>query len=296
MGDKLPFGGRAGPRSQFAFPKGECLNPPTVTMKSQSSLSLVLGVSLLMTSFASLASAQEGAPRKLALRLLAVGDEPPYERKIENGIQIQIDPPAGSLPPARIALTNAKGGQMGQPMPLNLGQISRVLPVGPGKVPLHEVQNGALSPRAFHSLKMPRTAAGLAILWRDPTAKKWPKALSLTLPDDVTSFGAGKVRIVNISAASVRVSIQAKGKKKENFTLPRGKFLLRPGTSTVEIQAPVQKKWRRVYSAVPLQNKTSRSNLIIYNSDGAGRHPTKPIKVHPIIDRAVTPKVPKPRD
>lgn len=261
-------------------------------MKSKSSLSLVLGVSLLLTSFAALAWAQES---KAALRILAVGNEPPFIQKIVNGVRVQQPPPPGELPPQSIALTNKDGGQIGAPMAMALGSISRVLPVSPGKVPLHEVTNGAIAPKAFHSLKMPKTAAGLAIVWRDPRSKKWPNALSLTLKDDATSFAPGKARIVNVSGKSVRVTIQAKGKKKENFTLPRGKFLQRPGASVIEIYVQVNARWKRIYAAAPLQNKTSRVNLVVYDSDGITRNAIEPVKVRAALDRGVTPKIPKPK-
>lgn len=262
-------------------------------MKMPSLLSLFLGTSLLTASIACPASAQG---EKLALRILPVGDPPPFEQKFEGKVRVQKPLPLGALPPQQIAITNKDGGQVGAPLNLGLGQISRILPVTSGKVPLHELNKGAIEPRAFHTLKMPRAQAGLAIIWRDPKRKKWPHALSLTLPDDGKSFAAGKARIVNVSSASVRLIIEAPGKKKEQVVLPRGKFVQRAGTSRIEIKAPVNGKWKRVYAAVPLANKVARANLVVYNSDGIGADRFHPTKVHPLVDRVVNPKVPKPKE
>lgn len=263
-------------------------------MKPFSSLSLLLGVSLVVSG-ANLASAQQG---KQALRILPVGDQPPFiqEQDPAGRVRLQQPPPPGALPPEQVALTNEKGGQIGEPLRLNLGSISRVLPVSSGSVPLHEVQNGAITPKAFHTLKTSQATANLAILWRDPKKKQWPHALSLTLRDDVASFGAGKVRLVNVSGGPVRVVVEAKGKKRENFTLPRGKILKRDGTSKVEVQIKIQNKWKRVYAAIPLANKNQRANLVIYSADGIARNRFNPVKVLVARDRAANPKVPKPRN
>jgi hypothetical protein len=231
--------------------------------------------------------------RTSALRFLAVGDEPPWNEIEREGIRIEQTPLPGSIPPRELQLATETGAELGSPVRIRLNQVSSVLPVKPGRVDLHEVTEIGLSPDPWHRLRFPRKSAVLGLLWRDPVKKKWTKGRSLLLPDDLTSFPAGRVRIVNVSNYSVLLEYgtEKKGTLKPGVAImvtrrakvPLNLFLKRNNGTRV-----------RMFSQVILAGARERTNVVIYTADGIG--PLNPIKVCALPEIAKTPTVPSDQD
>ena len=161
----------------------------------------LLAVAVVISFFGSpVLQAQDERKRDRALRILAVGQEPPWREVIQGGRRVQVDPPLGALPPGRLQLSDAKGAELGEAIGVRLNQISSVMSVNPGTHPLHAVGNGGLDPKPWYTLKFPNMAAGLAILWRDPAKGKWTDGCkAMVLRDDLTGFPAGPLSKKSIS-------------------------------------------------------------------------------------------------
>jgi hypothetical protein len=266
-----------------------------ILMNFYCSLSRVLPL-LVASSLCTVPAAAQEGERGRALRLIAVGQGPPWEEKILNGVRVQQDPPAGSEPPVKVQLTNKEGTEVGDAVTINLDQISQVLPVGPGSVPLHETGKGGLNPVAWHTLKFPtNAAAGLAILWRDPAVGKWTKARSLVLPDDIRSFPAGRVRIVNVSKYTIGLQLGT-----EKGSLKPGAAILRSGKGGVFAKVPLKLslksksgRWVKVFDQEINQSARERTNVILYAADGEGA--VKPVGAVILRESGRTPVVPKKR-
>jgi hypothetical protein len=266
-----------------------------ILMNFHSSLSRVLPL-LVASSLCTVPAVAQENERGRALRLIAVGQGPPWEEKIVGGVRVQQDPPAGSEPPVKVQLTNKEGTEIGDAVTINLDQISQVLPVGPGPVPLHETGTGGLNPVAWHTVRFPASAAaGLAILWRDPAVGKWTKARSLVLPDDIRSFPAGRVRIVNVSKYTIGLQLGP-----EKGTLKPGAAILRSGKGGVFTKVPLKLsvknksgRWVKVFDQEVNQSARQRTNVILYTADGEGA--TKPVGAVILRESGRTPVVPKKR-
>ena len=62
------------------------------------------------------------APKNVSgrqVRLLALGELPPFQQEIRDNVRYELEPPAGSIPPREVML--GFGGKASEPMPLRLG-------------------------------------------------------------------------------------------------------------------------------------------------------------------------------
>ena len=236
--------------------------------------------------------AQDEKKRDRALRILAVGQEPPWREVIQGGRRVQVTPPEGSLPPGRLQLSNAEGIELGEAVGVKLNQISSVMSVSPGTHPLHGSGEGGLDPKPWYSLKFPSMAAGLAILWRDPSKGKWTGGCKgVLLRDDLTGFPAGRIRIVNVSRYPLGLKFGA-----EKGLLKPGQVLLRAGKSGAFDRVPLELsvkdksgRWVRVISQQINQRPEHRTHIVLYTNDGEA--PTRPVGAVVLRETARTPAV-----
>ena len=233
--------------------------------------------------------------RNRALRILAVGQEPPWREVIQGGRRVQVPPPLGSLPPGRLQLSNAEGVELGEAVGLKLNQFSNIMPVSPGTHPLHAVGEGGLDPAPWHKFKFPSVAAGLAILWRDPKEGKWTKGCKgILLRDDLAGFPAGRVRIVNVSKYPLGLKFGA-----EKGLLKTGQVLIRAGKSgsfskvplELSVKDPKTGRWVRALSQEINQKATERTHIVLYTTDGEA--PSRPVSAVVLREVARTPAVKK---
>ncbi|MEK7949417.1 hypothetical protein [Luteolibacter soli] len=229
-------------------------------------------------------SAQETAPDPKAkekpvagrhVRFLPVGDAPPFQQDIRDGVAYELEPPAGSIPPRQVMV--GFGDEKKNAVPLLLGQVTLPLSA-PGGEGLMQVRKLDDAPEAEPWLKVNRPESGdfLVLLWRESAKGNWNTARSLVLPDDPESAPAGKVRLVNLSPVPVAVVFGG-----EKIKLEAGKFYQRsvPVGKDNEFQLGAEIRdggLDRFYAGSIFQNPSERSLVVIYRADGV--QPRKPLK------------------
>lgn len=214
------------------------------------------------------------------LRILPVGDAPPFRQEIREGVRHELDTPEGALPPRELTVPVRKGKDDSEEnVRLNLGRVSQAVPVGAGPLILSDAQKGD-DPEGWAKIRMPERSAALAIMFRDPRGKSWESVLSIVLPDDSTSFPAGRVRFVNASPFALSVMFQGK-----RTVMKPGQVMLRqPARGGVMRDEHLQLVVRdangrttRIFDATVSQDSGERSNVIIHWADG--ENPRRPARV-----------------
>lgn len=238
-----------------------------------------------------LAAQEKPARPDRLLRILPVGEMPPYREKIVNGVRQEQPPLPGTVPPREV--TAVLGGkQDGSAIRLYLDRMSASIPVRPGAMLLHESSAAGPNAKPWAKLTVPsRASHALSIFWSD-RKEKWQKARSLTLQDDVASFPAGSVRFVNVSPLSAL--IEFRGKK---VTLMPGKlYSLRAGVLSQEglivRMKDTRGRVRPIFQAAVTQRRPERSTVVIYRADG--EKPRRNGKVRVLTEPAKLPAPPKP--
>lgn len=250
-------------------------------MKSLFHLTLA---TLLLLSSLLLAQEEKVPPR--TLRLLAVGDAPPFRQEIRDGVRYELEPPEGSVPPNRIELRY--GEEKGEEMRFVLKRTtSRV-----------ELPGAALALRIYagedlwHTLNLPEGGDYLAVLVRDPEKQSWVSALSLLVPDGGARFGDGDVRFINLTGVPIGFEMSEGAR----FPVASGKVVTQrlgehPGAPTKAFYQDPKRGWRRFWSSALVQNRGERSTVLSYRADGES--PRRPVKLIALREK-VNPLKPKP--
>ena len=233
---------------------------------------------------------ERGDKPKRWVRFLPVGEAPPYRYEYRNGVRHELPPEPGSAPPREVLLRSGEE-DVGSVF-LALGSISEPLaiPQGGAQIPILKKGDGE-GAKAWHLLQPPDSGHLLTLLWRDPREKSWDKARRLVLQDDPGVFGAGRLRIINVSPFPTKVRLAGK-----EFEVAPGKHEIRAGGDPdgVELRVSVgdgQGNWMTVFSSGLVQNRGERVNVVVFRADG--EKPRRPAKV--LIDRELArlPPVPK---
>lgn len=237
--------------------------------KIHRSLGILAALTLLSGGVAVAQEAEQGRADRM-LRLLPLGDPPPWE-EINDGVRrIQKEPPPGSVPPHEVVQLDAAGIERGDPVRLRLNHITEGLPVGAAAV-LYDLEDVGAGAEPWLKLAMPAKSHGLALLFRNPRVEKpkWDTPLSLVLPEDLTSFPPGSIRFVNVSPWDAEFSIAGQvvrlGSRKHATSRPRGAFQKQPLEVTIVSQAGERKK---IGDQAINQNAGQRTSIFVYKADG----------------------------
>ncbi|MCF7675862.1 MAG: hypothetical protein K9N23_07610 [Akkermansiaceae bacterium] len=214
------------------------------------------------------------------LRMLPVGDAPPYIQETRGGVRHEVDAPQGSVPPREVVVpAPGKSAEGEGKVRMTLGRVSEAVLVGVGPVVLSaKPENG--EPARWTQIMMPRNSAALAIIFRDPRQKSWDAVRSIVVADDIGSFPAGTVRFVNATPFEAGVSFEGK-----NTLMKAGQVMLKqPARGAAIKDEPVMVairdangKTARVFDSTISQDAGERTNVVIYWADGA--NPRRPSKV-----------------
>lgn len=247
-------------------------------------LHAALGVAFAQTP----APAPAPAPKPAAagqrtLRLLPLGETPPFEQEIRNGIRFELEPKAGSVPPRQVVLGE---GETAPVIRLNLNRVSEFvpLPVGTAPVTLREkTTTPDAQPTPWLTLNPPETGNVQALVWRDP-GKPWTKPRTLLLPDSAAAFPAGRLRIINLLPVEAALIIGA-----DNEVVAPGKTLTREVAVGKDLPFHVAYRdptgtLKQFYSSAILLNAGERGQVVLYRADT--ETPRRPARVK-VISEAV---------
>ena len=131
-------------------------------------------------------------------RVLPLGNHPPFRQEVRDGVRYELDPPAGSVPPAKVeVVTGEPDGvesdgkllpfrlRLGSPSPVRLIKVGETRSIG-----LIEDDGGP-----WTRLPMARGPRTLAVAWRGAdTDWRAPKLIALTDGPEAVAPGTVRVR------------------------------------------------------------------------------------------------------
>ena len=224
--------------------------------------------------------AQEQAP-KHTLRILPLGDPPPFRQEIRDGVRYEIPAEEGTIPPRNLSISSKPPeGQepVKYPLKLRLGYLSEVLsfPLPADRKIDADLEAGG----SWLKIPLAKGNSTLALVYRG--GKDWYEPRVLCVPDDGK---AGDFLFVNVTAKPMGV------------TWGGEKLKLNPGTSMVRRipQAAKGVDMSILYPAPEgglkpcLSTRVeaapgTRQQFIIYAADGKDKR--MPVKVLPLSDKA----------
>ncbi|MEI7909841.1 MAG: hypothetical protein WCK77_09420 [Verrucomicrobiota bacterium] len=230
-------------------------------------------------------------PPPRSLRLLPLGESPPFRQIVTDGVRYEQEPEPGSIPPRQIRF-----GEGDKPtlLRLNLGRATEPIkiPAGTAAVLLREAtapNDPALKP--WLTLHPPETGDVLAVLWRDP-GTRWTLPRSLLFADTAAALPAGSIRIVNLLPVDAALIFA-----EERVILPPGKALIKPLATGTDLPVQIAFKnatgqFQRFYSGAVLLNPNERAQIFIHRADG--EKPRLPAKVVTFNETAPPPPKPQP--
>ena len=222
---------------------------------------------------------------KHSLRILAVGDPPPFVQQVREGIRYEVAPPPEMIPPRNLVLpAPTKDNKIEKPEPLStrlrLSQISppMVMTMPESKEVTLRTDTGS----AWLNIPLQQAPGTLAIVWRGE--KDWTTARVITVPDDANANAPGNINFSNVTPFPIGVSFRG-----ENIRLNPGMSYTRnigqSGANPLEISyftsTGASKKFHSA-SIEGMQGVSSR--IVIYHADG--KNPRNPIKVLQLEERA----------
>ena len=233
---------------------------------------LMISVSVFGTVFA----AGETVPHRL--RVLPVGDPPPFIQEVREDGRYEVAPPEGAVPPREVTVPSPAAGaaedetlarlrlRLGQPS----GPLFMPLPES-GRVPLVSGAGSRWLDVPLHS-----SGASLALVWRG--GKSWKDARIMVVPDDDDARREGNVHVVNLTNLPMAVVLGS-----EKIRLDPGRTLTRRSTgeqpaATLEILYPTRSgDLRLCHTATMERIPGAFRRIIIYAADGI--RPRSPFKV-----------------
>jgi len=216
------------------------------------------------------AFAQEPAASR-SMRLLAVGEPPPFRQVVENGVRRELPPPAGSIPPRELGVGLAGEGEEREAgkLRLTLGRVSDPLAVPVGKVPV-VLRDGA---DEWLRIVPPEAGDFLVLVWREPGAESWDEARARQIADLPE---AGQALLLNVSPWPVAIRFGD-----EPIGLKPGQGVtrdLKPGRATAfdaGLETGGELKWMSPRGLE--QNAGERTLVVLCRADGV--KPRRPLKV-----------------
>ena len=234
--------------------------------------------------------AQKTKPAR-SLRLLPLGDPPPFRQDVRDGVGYELEPAPGSVPPRLIRFGE---GDKASTIRLNLGHASEAIKIPAGTAPVVFCESSAPadpSTPPWLTLHPPETGNVLAVLWRD-AGSRWSVPRSLLFADSAAALPAGSIRIVNLLPVDAALVFGA-----DRVILNPGKSLVKalPIGTDLPIQIAfknISGQYQHFYSGAVLLSATDRAQIFIHRADG--EKPRQPAKVITLNETAPPPTKPPP--
>lgn len=155
-----------------------------------------------LLTIASFATAEDKEAQSRTLRILPLGDNPPFRQEVREGARYEIAPEAGTIPPPTVLLPTSGEEAPGR-VSLRLGSPTLLikLPAGeePGKLALRDAEG-----KAWTEIPYTEKPSTLTLIWRG--SKTWGDVGSLALIDGKDAFDKNSCRFVNLTNAPLGVS------------------------------------------------------------------------------------------
>ena len=250
-------------------------NNKTQRMKS------FLALMSLLFAFPSLL-AQDAPAARHNVRVLALGDHPPYRHELKDGVMQEIEAPEGSNPPKEIIIGAAlpAKGKAPQATMFRLGQVSNSQECLVGEDSIIPIKKGDASP--WFSVKVPttRNASIVMVIRKGAT---WDEVTPVVFPDDATVRKAGATLITNMTGQPMFLTIGSQkirlnSLKSYEVTLSADK----PQMNLAIQYMNKSGKLEDAFSNQIAQQNTSHQRLIIYPADS--ENPRTPVNVITLID------------
>ncbi|WP_035610749.1 hypothetical protein [Haloferula sp. BvORR071] len=230
---------------------------------------------LLLSLSSSLLCAQEQTAPRHTLRVLPLGDPPPFLQEVRNGVRYELPAPEGSVPPRDLQLAATMEGKEPLKLRLRLGSASTPLTFPLPETKVIEVRNGSST---WLKIPLSTSEASLALIWRG--GPDWSKAGVMTIGDGATDR-QGDCRFVNLTAKPMGL---VWGKQRLKLE-PRTKLLssIPAGTEEQELSilySDAQGNLRPCLATKVTPKADKLQQFIIYASDE--KDPRTPVKVLPL--------------
>lgn len=242
------------------------------------------------------ARGQEPAqPPRSWLRLLPVGEAPPFLQEIRGGVRHELEAPPGTVPPRVVKVPSPKGGdQAAAEIRLNLGSMSEPVMVTAGLLRLSPGRDGDKAAK-WLEFTMPQRPT-LVVVFRNPGGKSWESVVGVSMADDAASFPAGRLRFVNATPYQADIGFHG-----QITLLKPGQVMVKEAPAGGVLKdAPLMvavrgtdEKSVRVFDGTVSQDPGERTNIVIHWTDGVS--PRRPAKVLMLRERPPVHKVPEDR-
>ncbi|MCW1887568.1 hypothetical protein OKA04_22720 [Luteolibacter flavescens] len=226
-----------------------------------------------------LASAQD-KPTPHSLRILTLGDPPPYRQEVRNGVRYEIPAADGTIPPRNLEVPALS--ESGEPENLKL-RLRLGIASDPLQFPLPENRSVETRQPSGPWAKIPLSTseATLALIWR--TGPDWNKVGVIHVPDGKADRSKGDCRFINVTAKPMGIVIGTEKLKLE----PRTSIMrsLPAGTqeTTVSILYPgADGTLQSCLSTTVTRSADKLQQYVIYAADG--NKPRVPVKVLPLTE------------
>ena len=212
------------------------------------------------------ADAEKAKGPARCLRLLPLGETPPFRQDVRDGVRYELEPAAGSIPPRQVRLSTGDDAIL---VRLNLGRATEPIKIPAGRAPA-VFREASLpndpSTKPWLSIPLPEAGDVLAVVWREP-GTQWNKPRTCIFNDAAATFPAGSIRIVNLLPAESALIFGT-----ERVLLLPGKSLIKaiPIGTDLPIQIAFKNttgQYQRFYSGSVLLNSNERAQIFIHRAD-----------------------------
>ncbi|MEP4078299.1 hypothetical protein [Haloferula sp.] len=239
---------------------------------------------LALAGLQGLRAEDESRPTKTPprqMRLLTVGEMPPFRQEIRNGVRYQLPAPPGSLPPVgldvMIPSSDGRDKQSGS-LRLRIGSISAPIevPGGVGSVVLRLPESEPES-EPWYRIERPESGDFIVVMWRGRKDNTWDKPSAFVMP---ANLPAATVSLVNVAPGPVAVVYGS-----EKIALPPLRPVSQPlrpirrGEKPLHLQVGLPKgdNLQRLVSRTLEQQPGQHSLVVFYRNDG--EKPRSPLGV-----------------
>jgi hypothetical protein len=237
-----------------------------------------LCLSMLLVLSSSLFSQEQAV--KHSLRILPLGDPPPFQQEIRDGIRHEIPPEEGTIPPRDLKISpKPPEGQepVSFPMKLRLGYMSAPMtfPLPPDRKIDADLQDGG----SWLDIPLAAGDATLALVFRG--GKDWYQPRVLSVPDDAKG---GDVVFLNVTGKPMGIVWG-----QEKLKLEPGKRLVRridggAKAVAVSILYPTAAGALKACLSTQVENEAKTcQQFVIYAADGVNTK--EPVKVLPLSEQ-----------